>query len=265
MRIKLYQVDSFTDELFKGNPACVVPLEVWPTDDLLLKIAKENALPETAFFIQENDRFKLRWFTPDIEMDLCGHATLAAAYCIKEIHNYTGNKILFETLSGELIVTKENGLYKLDLPSRMPSQSSLPVEIQRALNIQPKEIFKSRDLLLVYESQKEVENIIIDRQEFDKINLGTGGVIVTAKGQNCDFVSRFFTPQATILEDPVTGSAHCSLTPYWSKRLKKNKLVAKQLSSRSGTLYCENKSNRVIISGKARLYSLSEAFLSEPY
>jgi len=265
VRIKIYHVDSFTDELFKGNPACVVPLKKWPVDDLLLKIAKENALPETAFFIQEKNRFQLRWFTPDIEMDLCGHATLAAAFCIQEIHKHTENKILFETLSGELIVTKENDLYELDLPTRMPSKSSLPREIQRALNIQPKEIFKSRDLLLVYNSQKEVENIIIDRQEFDKINLGTGGVIVTAIGENCDFVSRFFTPQATILEDPVTGSAHCSLTPFWSKRLEKNKLVAKQLSSRSGTLYCENKTDRVAISGKARLFSLSEAFLSQPY
>ncbi len=265
MHIKLYHVDSFSDKLFKGNPACVISLEKWLSDDLLLKIAKENALPETAFFIQDKDKFQLRWFTPDIEMDLCGHATLAAAYCIKEIHKYTENKILFKTLSGELTVIKKNDFYELNLPSRMPSKSSLPNEIQRALNIQPKEIFKSRDLLLVYDSQKEIESIVIDRQEFDKINLGTGGVIVTAKGENCDFVSRFFTPQATILEDPVTGSAHCSLTPFWSERLKKNKLIAKQLSLRSGTLYCKDIGDRVLISGEARLFSTGEIILEHPY
>ena len=265
MRIKVYHIDSFTDQLFQGNPACVVPLKTWPSDDLLLKIAKENALPETAFFIKDKDKFQLRWFTPDIEMDLCGHATLAAAYCIKEIHNHTENKILFDTLSGELVVTKENALYELDLPRRMPAKSLLPEEIKRALNIQPKEVLKSRDLLLVYNTQKEIEKIIINRHQFDEINLGTGGVIVTAKGEDCDFVSRFFTPQSTILEDPVTGSAHCSLTPFWSNRLKKNKLIAKQISSRSGILYCEDKVDRVFVSGKARLYSIGEIRLEQPF
>tara|TARA_B100000497_G_scaffold125118_1_gene160991 strand:- start:426 stop:1226 length:801 start_codon:yes stop_codon:yes gene_type:complete len=261
MRLKIYHVDAFADSLFKGNPACVVPLEYWPSDDLLLRIAKENALPETAFFIINKDFIQLRWFTPDLEMDLCGHATLAAAFCIKEILKYPSDKIVFETLSGKLIVTQSEGLLRLNLPSRKPVPSTLPKFIEQALNIQPKEILKSRDLFLVYNSQKEIEDIIINRQEFDKIDLSPGGVIVTAEGKTHDFVSRYFTPRATILEDPVTGSAHCSLTPFWSHRLKRKNLIAKQLSERSGILYCEDKKDRVIVSGKALLYSQGEAQL----
>ena len=261
MRVKIYHVDAFADSLFQGNPACVVPLEYWPSDNLLLKIAKENALPETAFFIIKKDFIHLRWFTPDLEMDLCGHATLAAAFCIKEILKYPSDTVVFETLSGRLEVTQSEGLLHLNLPSRKPVPSALPKAIKQALNIQPKEIFKSRDLFLVYNSQKEIEDIVINRQEFDKIDLSPGGVIVTAEGENHDFVSRYFTPQATILEDPVTGSAHCSLTPFWSDRLGRKNLVAKQLSKRSGLLYCEDKKDRVIISGKAFLYSQGEALL----
>ncbi len=261
MRVKIYHVDAFAESLFQGNPACVVPLEYWPSDDLLLKIAKENGLPETAFFIIKKDFIHLRWFTPDIEMDLCGHATLAAAFCIKEILKYFSDTIVFETLSGKLTVTQSEGLLHLNLPSRRPVPSALPKVIKQALNIQPKEILKSRDFFLVYNSQKEIEDIVINRKEFDKINLSPGGVIVTAKSKTHDFVSRYFTPQATILEDPVTGSAHCSLTPFWSDRLGRKNLVAKQLSKRSGLLYCEDKKDRVIISGKALLYSQGEALL----
>ena len=154
MRVKIYHVDAFAESLFQGNPDCVVPLEYWPSDNLLLKIAKENALPETAFFIIKKDFIHLRWFTPDIEMDLCGHATLAAAFCIKEILKYPSDKIVFETLSGKLIVTQSEGLLHLNLPSRKPVPSALPNVIEKALNIPPKEILKSRDLFLVYNSQK---------------------------------------------------------------------------------------------------------------
>ncbi|MDY0199998.1 MAG: PhzF family phenazine biosynthesis protein [Tenuifilaceae bacterium] len=256
MKLELYQIDAFTDKIFGGNPACVVPLSNWLADDLLLNIAKENAVAETAFFVDKGDKVHLRWFTPDIEMDLCGHATLATAHCLKSILKYPKDTIVFETLSGDLTVSVENDLYSLNFPSRMPIASELPEVIRKALSIQPKEVYKARDYMLVYDTEEEVKNIKIDRQIFDQINLNPGGVIVTAKGNSCDFVSRFFTPQASILEDPVTGSAHCSLIPFWSEKLNKNELNAMQISDRVGFLKCLNKNDRVIISGKARTYSM---------
>ena len=256
MKLELYQIDTFTDKMFGGNPACVVPLTDWLSNDLLLKITKENAVAETVFFVVKNDKIHLRWFTPEIEMDLCGHATLAAAHCLKSILNYPNNRIVFETLSGDLTVLVENDMYYLDLPSRIPVVSKLPEIIKKSLNIQPNEVYKSRDYLLVYNTEQEIENIKINRQIFDQINLDPGGVVVTAKGDNCDFVSRFFTPQASILEDPVTGSAHCSLVPFWSLRLEKKELNARQISDRVGKLQCQNKGDRVVISGKAKTYSI---------
>ncbi len=256
MKLELYQIDAFTDHLFGGNPACVVPLENWLPDDLLLKIAKENAVAETAFFVGKGEKILLRWFTPEIEMDLCGHATLATAHCLKTILNYPHEKILFETLSGNLSVSVSGNLYTLDFPSRMPVAHTLPVSIANSLNIQPKEVLKARDYVLVYETEADVRNIRIDRNTFDQINIDPGGVIVTAKGDECDFVSRFFTPQASILEDPVTGSAHCSLIPFWANRLNKKELLAFQLSERVGKLHCEDKGDRVWISGNARTYSM---------
>lgn len=262
MKLNLYQIDAFTDKTFGGNPACVVPLDTWLSDDILLKIAKENAVAETAFFVDKGDKIHLRWFTPEIEMDLCGHATLATAHCLKTILNFKKEKIVFETLSGDLNVFIEKELYKMDFPSRMPSTDILPEIIQNALNIKPKEVLKSRDYVLVYENESEVRNIKIDRQLFDQINLDPGGVIVTAIGDSCDFVSRFFTSQASILEDPVTGSAHCSLVPFWAKRLNKKELYALQVSERMGKLYCEDKGDRVIISGQAKTYSIGNLWTS---
>lgn len=256
MKLNLYQIDAFTDKIFGGNPACVVPLDNWLSDDILLKIAKENAVAETAFFVDNGDKIHLRWFTPEIEMDLCGHATLATTHCLKTILDCKNDKFIFETLSGDLTVVVENEIYKMDFPSRMPSSESLPTIIEKSLNIKPKEVLKSRDYVLVYENEKEVRNIKIDRQFFDQINLDPGGVIVTAPGDNCDFVSRFFTPQASILEDPVTGSAHCSLIPFWAERLNKVELYALQISERLGKLFCENKDQRVLISGQAKTYSI---------
>jgi len=256
MKLDLYQIDAFTNTIFGGNPACVVPLDKWLSDDLLLKIARENAVAETAFYVDKGDKIHLRWFTPEIEMDLCGHATLAAAHCLKSILNYPKNKIVFETLSGDLTVLMENDFYYLDFPSRMPLTSKLPETIEKSLNILPTEVFKSRDYVLIYDSEEDIKNIKINRQTFDQINLDPGGVIVTSKGNDCDFVSRFFTPQASILEDPVTGSAHCSLIPFWSKRLNKKELSAMQISERIGTLNCQDKNDRVIISGQAKTYSI---------
>ena len=255
MKLNLYQIDAFTDKLFGGNPACVVPLNSWLPDDLLLKIAKENAVTETAFFVDKGSKIHLRWFTPEIEMDLCGHATLATAHCLKTILNNKKNRFIFETVSGDLTVSIEEELYTMDFPSRMPIMQKLPKNIEQSLNIKPKEVLKARDFVLIYDNETEIRNLRIDRQLFDQINLDPGGVVVTAKGDNCDFVSRFFTPQASILEDPVTGSAHCSLIPFWAVRLKKKKLFALQLSERVGKLFCENNDERVFISGQAKTYA----------
>ena len=254
MKLPIFQIDAFSDKVFGGNPACVVPLENWLQDEVLLKIAQENAVAETAFFVRKGKNFHLRWFTPDIEMDLCGHATLATAHCILSELKLESEKVIFETLSGELEVYLNNGHYLMDLPRRDPIAATLPDEIKNALNIQPKKVLKARDYLLVYENQKEIEDIVVKREVFDQINLNPGGVIVTAKGDHCDFVSRFFTPQATILEDPVTGSAHCTLTPYWSNELLKKRMNALQVSERKGELICELKKDRVEISGKAITY-----------
>jgi PhzF family phenazine biosynthesis protein len=262
MKLELYQIDAFTDKIFGGNPACVVPLDDWLPDDILMKITQENAVAETAFFIDKGDKIHLRWFTPEIEMDLCGHATLATAHCLKTILNYPEDTMVFETLSGDLTVTVKKDVYSLDFPSRMPTISSLPEIIKESLNIQPKEVYKSRDYVLIYDKEEDIKNIKINRQLFDQINLDPGGVIITSKGENCDFVSRFFTPQASILEDPVTGSAHCSLIPFWSLRLQKEKLSAIQISERVGILYCQNKKDRVLISGKARTYSIGHFFIT---
>ena len=261
MEFKIYQIDAFTDTIFKGNPACVVPLDAWLPDDLLLKIAKENAVAETAFFIDRGEKIELRWFTPEIEMDLCGHATLATAHSLVTIHNYKIPELIFSTLSGDLKVLVDKDVYRLDFPARMPIEANLPSEISRALNLQPIEIHKARDYVLVYENETAVRNIKINKSIFDEINLNTGGVIVTALGDTCDFVSRFFTPQATIPEDPVTGSAHCSLIPFWARRLHKNQMLALQVSERTGKLYCEDKGNRVGISGQAKTYSVGKFWI----
>lgn len=258
MKLPLYQVDAFTDKIFGGNPACVVPLKEWLPDPILLKIAQENAVAETAFFIDQGDKVHLRWFTPEVEMDLCGHASLAASHAIKQILKHQGNKIIFETLSGDLEVVVNDGLYTLNFPSRMPLAQKLPELLANSLNIIPKKVLKARDFVLVFNSEDDVKNIEINRLYFDQLELGTGGVIFTAPGKDCDFVSRFFTPRATVIEDPVTGSAHCSLIPYWSNRLGKKDLIAKQISERGGTLICKDAGERVLISGKARTFSIGE-------
>ncbi|MDB4496037.1 PhzF family phenazine biosynthesis protein [Flavobacteriaceae bacterium] len=259
--LDLYQVDAFTNSIFEGNPACIVPLPSWLPDEILLKITQENAVAETAFFVAKENKFHLRWFTPEIEMDLCGHATLATAHCLKTILKYPSNNIVFETASGDLTVTVQDDFYFLDFPSRMPVPAALPELIEKSLNIPPKAVYKSRDYVLVYDTEQDIKNIKINRQIFDQINLGTGGVIVTSKGTSCDFVSRFFTPQASILEDPVTGSAHCSLIPFWAKKLDKKELSAMQLSKRKGILNCTEKNDRVIISGQAKTYSIGKLWI----
>jgi PhzF family phenazine biosynthesis protein len=256
MQCEYYHIDAFTEKQFKGNPAGVCILEKELPQDLMLKIAQENGLAETAFVVKEYGRYRIRWFTPDIEMDLCGHATLSSAYVIKRFIEPSRQEVIFESRSGALTVTFENQLIKMDLPARMPVKTDLPEEIAGALSIQPAETYKARDYVLLYGSEDDVKNIRIDRKLFDGINLDTGGVCITARGRDYDFVSRFFTPQATILEDPVTGSAHCSLIPLWSKKLGKREMTAMQLSRRTGIIYCGNGSDgRVCVAGYACLYS----------
>lgn len=256
-QIDIFQIDAFTDTLFGGNPAAVCPLDAWLDDDILQKIASENNLPETAYFVKlENGKYHLRWFTPELEMDLCGHATLASAFVIFNELHYRGQEIIFETRSGELKVTKSGAYMALDFPSRPPVSSKLPAIIVEGLNIQPLEVWKSRDYLLLYQSESDILNIKPNVAILNEINLDPGGIIVTAPGEqvDVDFVSRFFTPGASVFEDPVTGSAHCTLIPFWAERLDKSLLRAIQVSSRRGELLCSITDNRVEIKGKAVMY-----------
>lgn len=254
MKLPIFQVDAFTNKVFGGNPAAVCPLEHWLPDDVMQKIAIENSVAETAFFIPLHDGFEIRWFTPEIEMDLCGHATLATAHVIARHLNYSLPSIKFQSKSGELMVTVENELLTLDFPSRKPEPSDIPQIILDAIQVKPVEVLKSRDYVLVFESEEIIRRIEPNQSILNQINLDPGGVVITAKGDEVDFVSRFFTPQASIFEDPVTGSAHCSLIPYWSERLGKESMLALQVSPRVGKLFCENAGERVLIAGEAVTY-----------
>ncbi len=256
MKIKIFQVDAFTKQLFGGNSAAVCPLEYWLEDEILQKIAMENALAETVFIVEQADGYAIRWFTPEIEMDLCGHATLAASHVISKYLGCSDSTIKFSSSSGDLSVTIIGDLIQMNFPSRKPELVQAPESILSSFHIQPIEVLKSRDYLLLFENEDQLLSLQPKRNLFDQINLNPGGVIVTAKGREVDFVSRFFTPQATILEDPVTGSAHCSLIPYWAEKLNKSEMVAKQVSTREGTLYCKNEADRVLISGNAVTYMM---------
>ena len=253
--LQIFQIDAFTSEIFKGNPACVMPLDNWLPDDTLLKIAKENNVSETAFFIKKEDHFYLRWFTPEIEMDLCGHATLATAYCLRNHLNYKKDSVKFDSMSGELVVKFNADYMQMDFPHRKPLKSDLPQNILDSLSIKPIEILKSRDYVLIYDNEDQIKNIKIDKELFDRINIDPGGVVITSIGTKSDFVSRYFVPQCSFFEDPVTGSTHCSLVPYWSEKLNKKKLKSIQLSERGGEMICEDVLNRVLINGKAVTYS----------
>ena len=255
MIIDIYQIDAFTTRLFSGNPAAVCPLKQWLPDELLLNIAKENNLAETAFFTHlDGNRYHLRWFTPEIEMDLCGHATLATAFVIFNYVDNGLNEIVFQSLSGELIVRRTNEHIELNFPARPATPAELPKIISRSLSIQPTAVYKARDYVLHYQNYEDVLNLKVSATILADLNLDPGGIIVTALGRESDFVSRFFTPGASVFEDPVTGSAHCTLVPFWAERLNKNKLHAIQLSDRGGELFCEFLADRVLIRGSAVNY-----------
>ncbi|MFK2819787.1 PhzF family phenazine biosynthesis protein [Flavobacteriaceae sp. LMIT009] len=255
MKVPIFQIDAFTSHVFGGNPAAVCPLKEWLPDETMLDIAKENNLAETAFFIHlgENE-FYLRWFTPEIEMDLCGHGTLASAYVIFNCLNYNFNKITFNSMSGKLIVQKVGNKIEMNFPSRPPIPATLPEIISRSLSMQPIEVFKARDYVLVYDNEEIIRDLKVSASILNDINLDSGGIIVTARGNDVDFVSRFFTPGASVFEDPVTGSAHCSLIPFWADRLNKINLHAFQISERKGELFCILDNDRVFIKGSAVKY-----------
>jgi len=259
MRYDIYQIDAFTRVPFKGNPAAVVPLDAWLPDDVMLNIAAENNLAETAFFIANGDNYDLRWFTPAVEMDLCGHATLASAFVIFEILGTDQSVLRFQTRSGELTVEKQGDRYVMDFPSRPASPADAPAGLIEAIGATPKEILKSRDYLLVFESETQVKALRPDIKALK--NVDAHGVIVTAPGDTSDLVSRFFAPAVGVDEDPVTGSTHCMLIPYWAERLGKNELFARQVSSRGGELFCELRGDRVTIAGNAVLYLKGEIYV----
>ena len=259
MNLTIYQVDAFTKQVFAGNPAAVCPLEKWLPDEIMQRIALENNLSETAFFVKKKDYYELRWFTPTFEMDLCGHATLASAFVLNKLLGATEAVLRFQTKSGLLTVEKVNGLLVLDFPARPAEKCETPRGLIEAVGKMPKEVLKSRDYLMVYESEDEIRQINPNFAELLKIDAHA--VIVTAKGETSDFVSRFFAPEVGVFEDPVTGSAHCTLIPYWSEKLGKTELFAKQISARGGELFCELAGNRVKIGGNATLYMKGEIYV----
>ncbi|AMR33305.1 isomerase [Mucilaginibacter sp. PAMC 26640] len=261
MTIPIYQADAFTDQLFGGNPAAVCPLSDWLPDEVMQKIALENNLAETAFFVKNETGYLLRWFTPELEIDLCGHATLASAHIIFTELNFQGDTIHFDTLkAGVLTVKRDGDKYVMDFPSRPPFPAELPIGLVEALgDKQPQKVLRSRDYLLIYETEDDIASIVPNHSALAKIN--TLGVIVSAPGNDVDFVSRFFAPAAGVPEDPVTGSAHCNLIPYWAEKLGKNKLHAFQISARRGELWCELKGERVTMAGKAVTYLKGEIYV----
>jgi predicted PhzF superfamily epimerase YddE/YHI9 len=240
MRLPLYQVDAFTDTVFGGNPAAIVPLETWLPDDRMQAIAAENNLAETAFFVPEGDGFGLRWFTPTTEVDLCGHATLATAHVIMTQLQPDCRRVVFSTVTaGDLTVTRDGDLYTLEFPARPAGPA-------------PRAVLGARDLLVVYDDAAVVRALSPDMVALAKLDYFA--VMVTAPGSDTDFVSRFFAPRQGIPEDPVTGSAHCTLVPYWAERLGRSELTAYQASARGGRLWCRMAGDRVMMSGKAVLY-----------
>ena len=254
MNIPIYQVDAFTSQVFSGNPAAVCPLDSWIDDKLMQSIAAENNLSETAFLVESGDGFDLRWFTPVTEVALCGHATLASAFVLFTCRGWSRETVKFQTRkSGRLKVTRRGDLLEMDFPSRPPHAAEAPPGLEDALGVASTDVFASEeDLLVVLEDEEAVRVVQPDFGALGRIE--SRGVIITARGERSDFVSRFFAPRFGVDEDPVTGSAHCVLTPYWASLLGKNDLHAIQVSRRGGELFCKHAGERVTISGRAVLY-----------
>lgn len=266
MKLDIFQVDAFTNKAFGGNPAAVVPLDSWLPTQTMHNIAQENNLSETAFFVRNGDVFEIRWFTPTFEIDLCGHATLASAFVIFDVLKLEVSKIKFHShKSGHLSVEKNGDVLTLDFPSRPVAPVEVPDGLFDAIGGTPREIFKGRDYFLVFETEQEVLDLKPNFSALHdlgaRLNIDAHGFIVTAPGESSDFVSRFFAPEVGVFEDPVTGSSHCNLIPFWAERLGKNVMFARQVSARGGELFCELDGDRVKIGGNAVLYLKGEIYV----
>jgi len=268
--MQYHVIDVFTDELFGGNPAGVCLLETWLPDGVLQSIAAENNLPETAFLVRHDDYYDLRWFTPALEIDLCGHATIASAFVLFEKAEKNAREIRFKTISGIMkVAQKGDGLLYLDFPARPVAPCPNYPVFEEAFGIKPVEAYKAVDFMVLVDSEDTLREITPDFFMLKQIKTEAGldndsfGIIVTATGSDCDFVSRFFAPNAGIDEDPVTGRAHCSLIPFWSQRLGKTEMSAKQLSKRGGVLFCEDCGKRVKIGGRAVRYLKGDIEIGE--
>ena len=256
MKLQIYQIDAFASKVFEGNPAAVCTLEKWLDDALMQKIAMKNDLVETAFFVKNDTRYEIRWFTPTKEVDLCGHATLASAHVIFNFLDTKRDAITFDSKSGPLTVTKEKEFIKMDFPQEAPTSCETPQAILDAFSLKPIEVLKSVDYIVVFDDYTDLTLIYIDLEALKKLDLR--GVCITCKDRNYDFISRMFAPNYGINEDSVTGSAYTQLMPYWVEKLGSKVLKSKQVSSRGGELLCELKDDRVYISGKAVSYLCGE-------
>lgn len=257
--MKQYIVDAFTDRVFSGNPAAICILNEWLSDEMMMSIAKENNLSETAFAVKEGEIYHLRWFTPGGEIDLCGHATLACAYVLMRFYEKDSTVIVFHTLSGELRIVKSGDLYEMEFPSFALKPVPITEEMIEALGNKPKEAYLGRDLLCVFEEENVIRNM---NPNLEKIRQLNGLLLqVTAPGKKFDCVSRSFAPKYKVNEDPVCGSGHCHIVPYWAKRLNKQNITAYQASERGGILYCRMENDKVILGGKAVLFSVSNILL----
>lgn len=254
--MRQFIVDAFTEKVFGGNPAGVCVMESFPPDELLQNIAMENNLSETAFAVKEGASYRLRWFTPAVEVDFCGHATLATAFVLFNFYEKASNRIEFETLSGKFFVERKGNLFEMDFPAYEPKKVPVTDEMQEAIGAKVLEAYLARDLLMVVESAQVVEELTPNLDNLKSLDGLTQAV--TAAGKDFDCVSRVFAPKVKVPEDPVTGSTHCLIAPYWSERLGKKKLIARQASARGGVLYCELCGERVKVSGSAALFAVAD-------
>lgn len=256
--MKQYIVDAFTEKVFHGNQAAVCVLDAWPAESLMMDITRENNFSETAFTVKEEDGYRLRWFTPGGEIDLCGHATLATAYVLLRFYEPEAQSITFHTMSGDLFIGRRGEFITMDFPAYTCREVPVTDQMEEALGARPREAYLDRDLLLVYDDEATVRTMKPDFENVARIEGVKVGVAVTAPGTSYDCVSRFFAPNLAIDEDPVTGSVHCMIAPYWAKRLGKSVIHAYQASARGGEMVCEIEGDRVVLLGKAALFSVSE-------
>lgn len=257
--MKQYIVDAFTDQVFHGNQAAICIMEQWVTEDLMMNITRENNFSETAFAVKEGEKYHLRWFTPGGEIDLCGHATLACAYVLFRFYIPNAEKVVFSTLSGDLIVKRNGDLLEMEFPAYKLEKIPVTQAMIDAIGVTPSEAYMGRDLLCVFDDEKTVRNLQPDMNKL--LNLDGLLLQVTAPGKNTDAVSRSFAPKLNVTEDPVCGSGHCHIVPYWAKRLNKSSIVAYQASKRGGTLYCKMAGDKVFLAGKAALFSECEIYI----